>query len=68
MWLYNNSFRLCVCGYLSSFDHLPTHTQKELIVIQPHTDTLYNKCKSTFQLSNLAKYSYGPSEDGFKGD
>jgi len=21
--------------------------------IQPHTDTLYNKCKSTFQFSNL---------------
>jgi hypothetical protein len=40
----------------------------ELIDIQPHTDTLYNKCKSTFQFSNLAKYSHGPPEDGFKGD
>jgi len=36
--------------------------------IQPHTDTLYNKCKSTFQLSNLAKYGHGPPEDGFKGE
>ena len=36
--------------------------------IQPHTDTLYNKCKSTFQFSNLAKYGHGPPEDGFKGD
>ena len=35
---------------------------------QPHTDTFYNKCKSTFQFSNLAKYSHGPPEDGFKGD
>ena len=36
--------------------------------IQPHTDILYNKCKSTFQFSNVAKYGHGPSEDGFKGD
>jgi len=27
----------------------------------------YNKCKSTFQFSNLAKYVHGPPEDGFKG-
>ena len=40
----------------------------EWIDIQPHTDTLYNKCKSTFQFSNLAKYGHGPPEDGFKGD
>jgi len=33
-----------------------------------HTDTLYNKCKSTFQFSNLAKYGHEPPEDGFKGD
>jgi hypothetical protein len=26
--------------------------------IQPHIDTLYNKCKSTFQFSNLAKYGH----------
>jgi len=45
-----------------------THTQTELIDIQPHTDTLYNKCKSPFQFSNLAKYGHGPPEDGFKGD
>jgi len=32
------------------------------------TDSVYNKCKSTFQFSNLAKYSHGPPEDGFKGD
>ena len=56
MWLYVSSFRLCVCGYLSGRD------------IQPHTDTLYNKCKSTFQLSNVAKYGHEPPEDGFKGD
>jgi hypothetical protein len=36
--------------------------------IQPHIDTLYNKCKSTFQFSNLVKYGHGHSEDGFKGD
>jgi len=36
--------------------------------IQPHSDTLYNNYKSTFQFSNLAKYSHGPPEDGFKGD
>jgi len=35
--------------------------------IQPHNDTLYNECKSTFQFSNLAKYSHGPPKDGFKG-
>jgi len=48
--------------------HTHTHTQTEWIDIQPHTDTLYNKCKSTFQFSNLAKYGHGPPEDGFKGD
>jgi hypothetical protein len=35
---------------------------------QPQTGTLYNKRKSTFQFSNLAKYGYGPPEDGFKGE
>jgi len=73
MWLYFSSFHLCVClcvcvcmcvcvcvcvcvcGY--------PHTHR-----QPHTDTLYNKCKSTFQFSNLATYGHGPPEDGFKGD
>jgi len=40
----------------------------ECIDIQPHTDTLYNKRKSTFRFSNLAKYGHGPPEDGFKGD
>jgi hypothetical protein len=40
----------------------------ECIDIQPHTDTLYNKCKSTFQFSNLAKYGHGPLEYGFKED
>jgi hypothetical protein len=33
-----------------------------------HTDTLYNKCKSTFQFSNIAKYGHWPPDDGFKGD
>ena len=76
MWLYVNSFRLrvCVCEYLS--DQKNTHTLSlslslslsEWIDIEPHTDTLYNKCKSTFQFSNLAKYGHGPPEDGFKGD
>ena len=42
--------------------------QNELTYSQPHTDTLYNKCKSTLQFSNLAKYGHGPPEDGFKGD
>jgi len=36
--------------------------------IQPHTDTLYNKGKSTFPFSNLAKYGHEPPKDGFKGD
>jgi hypothetical protein len=40
----------------------------ERIDIQPHTDTFYNKCKSTFQFSNQAKYSHGPPEAGLKGD
>ena len=40
----------------------------EWIDIQPRTDTLYNKCKSTFQLSNLAKYGHESPEDGFKAD
>jgi hypothetical protein len=33
-----------------------------------YNDTLYNKRKSKFQFSNLAKYGHGPPEDGFKGD
>ena len=39
-------------------------------ILKPHTktDTLYNKCKSIFQFSNLAKYGHGPPEDGLKGD
>jgi hypothetical protein len=37
------------------YPHTYTHTQTEWIDIQPHTDTIYNKCKSTFQFSNLAK-------------
>jgi hypothetical protein len=32
-----------------------------------HTDILYNECKSTFQFSNLVKYSHGPPEVSFKG-
>jgi hypothetical protein len=40
--------------------------QNELTYSQPHKDTLYNKRKSTFQFSNLAKYGHGPPEDGFK--
>jgi hypothetical protein len=52
-----------VCVYLSGQDYV-----MELIDIQPHTDTLYNKCKSTFQLRNLVKYGHGPPEDGFKGN
>ena len=35
---------------------------------QPLADTLYTKCKSTFQFSNIAKYGHGPPDDGFKGD
>jgi hypothetical protein len=65
---------VCVCGYLSSLTqigthtHTHTHTQAEWIDIQSHTDTLYGKCKSTFQFSNLAKCGHGPPEDGFKED
>jgi len=36
--------------------------------IPPHTDTVYDKCKSKFQFSNVAKYGHGPLEDGFKED
>jgi len=85
MWLYVNSFHLCVCGYLSGQDYVmecagvrmvtsstfhdivltryvPTHAQTERTDIQPHTDTLCDECKSTFQFSNLAKYGHGPPE------
>jgi hypothetical protein len=48
--------------------HTRTHRWNELTYSQPHTDTLYNKCKSTFQFSNLANYGHGPPENGFKGD
>jgi len=58
MWLYLDQ----------TGTHTHTHTQTEENDIQPNTDTLYNKCKSTFQFSNLAKYGHGPSEEGFKGD
>jgi hypothetical protein len=40
----------------------------ELTDIEPHSDILYNKRKSTFQFSILAKYGHGPPENGFKGD
>jgi hypothetical protein len=56
-------------GYLSGRDQIGTHTtHRRNELTQPHTDTLYNKCKLTFQLSNLAKYGHGTPEDGFKGD
>jgi len=48
-----------VCGCMSIHSVIDT---------QPHTDTFYNDCKSTFQFSNLTKYGHGPPEDGFKGD
>ena len=54
MWLYVNSFRLRVCVCVCVGTYL--------------VDTLYNKCKSTFQFNNPAKYGHGPPEDGFKGD
>ena len=53
---------------IGTHTHTDTHTQTEWIDIQPHTDTLYNKCKSTFQFSNLSKYGHGQPEDSFKGD
>jgi hypothetical protein len=64
---------VCVGTYLvatqSRSDRYPhIQTQTEWIDIQPHTYTLYNKCKSTFQFSNVAKYGHGSPEDGFKGD
>jgi hypothetical protein len=74
MWLYVNSFRLCVSvgTYLvgTSLYQIGTHrhTQTELIHVQPHTDTLYSKCKSAFLFSNVAKYGHGPPGDGFKRD
>jgi len=36
--------------------------------MQPHTNTPYNRCKSTFQLSNVVKYGHGPPEDDFTGN
>jgi hypothetical protein len=50
--------------------HTHTHTdgRTEWFDIQPHTGTLYNKCKSTFEFSNVAKYGHGPPSDGFKRD
>jgi len=39
-----------------------------LINLEFSRQTLYNKCKSTLQFSNLVKYGHGPPEDGFKGD
>jgi hypothetical protein len=45
-----------------------THTHTDGMDIQPHSDPLYDKYKSAFQFSNLAKYGHGPPEDGFKGD
>jgi hypothetical protein len=52
---------VCVCGYQSGREYLDqmgthTHTKTE----RSDTDTLYNKRKSTFQFSNLAKYGHGP--------
>ena len=38
----------------------------ERIDIQPHTDTLYNKCKSTFQFSNLTKHGHRLPENVFQ--
>jgi hypothetical protein len=75
---------VCVCGYLSLSDrrslslslartharahaHTHTHRWNELTYNHMPTNTLYNS-KSTFQFSNLAKYSHGPPEDDFKGD
>jgi hypothetical protein len=60
-------------GYLSGREYVstrqvPTDTQTEWTDIQPATYRhSLNLCKSTFQFSNLAKYGYGPPEDGFKG-
>jgi len=55
MWLYVNSFRLCVC--VGGVTYL----------VETVSSTMY-QCKSTFQFSNIAKYGHGPPEDGFKGD
>ena len=56
---------VCVCVWVRIWSRLSFHDSLD---IHPHTNTLYNKCKSTFQFSNLAKYGHGPPEDGFKGD
>jgi len=53
MWLYVSSFRACA------------RARARVCVC---VCALYNKCKSTFQFSNVAKYSHERPEDGFKGD
>jgi hypothetical protein len=67
---------VCVCQSMTQSrpDRYPdthTHTHTHTDGLNLHTATYphyFNKYKSTFQLSNLAKYGYGPPEDGFKGD
>ena len=75
MWLYASSF----CNIKSSHcKYELSNPESEILTIgrilyygmdiEPHIDTLYNIRKSTFQLSNVAKYGHGFPEDGFKGD
>jgi hypothetical protein len=77
MWLHVNSFRVCLCVYvggeLSCRDYV-MECAGGRVESRPVRrlgcgllSTLYNKCKSTFQFSNLAKYGQGPPENGFEG-
>jgi len=75
MWLYDNSFRpmrACVCVRGCVCVCVCVRVRVRVCVCACAraypVETLYNKCKSTFQFSNVAKYGHGPPEDGFKGD
>jgi hypothetical protein len=57
---------VCVCVWVGTY-LVKTMSWNEL-TYSHIPDTLYNKCKSTFQFSNVAKYGLGLPEDGFKWD
>jgi len=77
MWLYVNSFRVCVCVCVCVFDEIGTHTQTARSDRYPHThrryEFTYSHIRTLFitnvnQHSSSVTYGPGPPEDGFKGD